>query len=171
MMSIKNLYEMSVLPRTSLLWLVFMAVLWTIFAAGLVTHPQAWSNIPPVAPEKGWNVFWFIVRNNFLILVLITVGNLFVRFGKITPGLIVLGVQAIMIGWTAGTNGFWEPFQSVAAANAAFLRIGLWETSAYVLICAVTLSKSLLVSDTFPAKRWAKTTPIKDLTFIRYPPT
>jgi hypothetical protein len=110
-------------------------------------------------------VFWYIIRNNSLILALITIGNLFVRFGKFTPGLIVLAVQAVMIGWTAGTNGFMEPFQSVAAANMAFLRIGLWETNAYVLICGVTLSKSLLIADTFPAKRWAKSTPIKELTF------
>jgi len=98
---------------------------------------------------------------------LIALGNLFVRFGNITPGLAILGIQAVIIGWTAGTNAFTEPFQTVTAANAAFLRIGLWETSAYVLICAVTLPKSMLVSSTFPAKAWVKSTPLKDVRFTK----
>jgi len=163
----RKLNEMSVLSRTVVLWVGFMAVLWTIFAIGLVTHPQAWIDVPPVMPERGWTVFWSIIVNNFLILILISIGNLFVRFGSITPGLVILGIQAITIGWTAGTNGFIEPFQSVTAANAAFLRIALWETTGYVVICAVTLSKSLLVSDTFPAKKWVKSTSIKELKFTR----
>ncbi len=164
-MSIKMYFDMPVLPRTGILWVAFMSTLWIVFTVGLITHPEAWINIPPIEPDKGSDVFWFIIRNNFFILVLIIVGNLFVRFGKFTPGLIILGIQAIMIGWTAGTNGFMEPFQSVTSANAAFLRIGLWETTAYVLVCAATLTKSLFLSDTFPARRWVKTTPIKDLSF------
>jgi hypothetical protein len=73
----------------------------------------------------------------------------------------------VIIGWTAGTNGFLEPFATVGAANAAFLRIGLWETTAYVLICGVTLNKSLLVADTFPARKWTKTTGWKEISFTR----
>lgn len=166
-MSINKLYDLPVLARTGLLWVVFMAVLWTIFAIGLATHPEAWRNVIPAEPEKGWNVLAFIIVSNSVILALIALGNVFVRFGSITPGLVILGIQALVIGWTAGTNGFAEPFQSVAAANAAFLRVGLWETSAYVLICAVTLPKSLLVSSTFPAKVWEKSTPLKDLRFTK----
>lgn len=111
---------MPVLARTGLLWVVFMAVLWTIFAIGLATHPEAWSSIAPSEPETGWNVFGFIIVRNTLILALIALGNIFVRFGNITPGLAILGIQAVVIGWTAGTNAFTEPFQTVAAANAAF---------------------------------------------------
>ena len=158
---------MPVLWRTVFIWLGFMVVLWTIFAVGWVTHPQAWRNVILVEPQKGWQVFGLILCNNFLLLALITLGNLFIRFGNVTPGLVILGIQATVIGWTAGTNGFIEPFQSVTAANTAFLYIGLWETTAYVVICAVTLSKSLLVSDTFPAKKWVKSTSIKELTFTR----
>lgn len=166
-MSLHKLYDLSVVARTGLLWVAFMAVLWTVFAIGLSAHPEAWSSIVPFEPERGWKVFALIIVSNSLILALIALGNLFVRFGNLTPGLVILGLQAIMIGWTAGVNGFTEPFQSVAAANATFLRIGLWETSAYVLICAVTLPKSLLVSNTFPAKAWVKTTPLKDLMFTK----
>jgi hypothetical protein len=70
-MSTNKLYDLPVLARTGLLWVVFMAVLWTIFAIGLATHPEAWSSIAPAEPETGWNVFGFIIVSNALILALI----------------------------------------------------------------------------------------------------
>jgi hypothetical protein len=161
----KKLFQMGILSRTAILWFAFFASTWIIFGTGVLTHPENWENVPPVARETGWEVFWFIILNNCLIMLLIAGGNIFVRFGLLTPGLVVLVIQAVTIGWTAGTNSFMEPFPSVAAANEAFLRIGLWETTAYVLICAATLSKSLLVADTFPAKKWVATTPLKELRF------
>lgn len=164
-MKMQKLTTMNVIPRSLILWLAFMLVLWSVFALGWITHPQAWNAGVDVQRETGWPVFWFILGHNLLLLFLIAAGNIFVRFGSFTPGLAILIYQAIVIGWTAGTNNFMEPFPTVAAANAAFLRIGLWETTAYVLICAATLSKSLLVADTFPAKTWAETRKIKDIQF------
>lgn len=166
-MSLQNLLEKGVLSRILILWLVSMSLLWAVFAVGAYSHPDAWVNVQPVEPQTGWGVFWFILRNNFLILGLITVGNLFVRFGAVTPGLLVLSIQLVTIGWTAGTNGFSDPFLSVAAANTAFLRIGLWEVTAYIAICAITLNKSLLIADTFPAKKWTKVTRLRDVSFTR----
>ncbi|HSK66398.1 MAG TPA: hypothetical protein VK888_05680 [Anaerolineales bacterium] len=158
-----NLYEVPVLPRTLVLWSLFMVLLWTVFTAGWITHLEAWVNVPPVEREAGWPVFWYILRNNFLIVGMISAGNVFVRFGRFTPGLLILGMQALVIGWTAGTNGFVDPFPSIAAANEAFLRIGLWETTAYVLICSATFNESMLVADTFPAVKWTKVTPWNEI--------
>lgn len=66
-----------------------------------------------------------------------------------------------MIGWVAGTNGFIEPFQSIAPAIAVFVRIGQYDKTVYVLIRGATLSKSFSVADPIPGKSWTKTTPIK----------
>lgn len=162
-----RLFKKNAITRSILIWLAFMTVLWIVFAIGVLTHPTAWVNIPPVEVQTGWNIFFFILGMNGIILFLITIGNLFVRFGVITPGLIILAWNAVNIGWTAGTNGFTEPFASVALANAAFVRIGLWETTAYVLICAVTLDKSLYIADTFPAKKWTEIRKLKDLHFSK----
>ncbi|HHV44903.1 MAG TPA: hypothetical protein GXX57_09610 [Firmicutes bacterium] len=107
----------------------------------------------------------YIVLRNAIVLLLIGAGNLFVRFGVVTPGLLVLVVQGATIGWVAGTNSFEVPFTSVAAANMQYLRIGLWETSAYAIFCAVTLTKSLLVADSFPAKEWAEKHTLRSLRF------
>jgi len=161
----KRLLTMNVVARSLALWAAFMLVMGLVFALGWATHRDAWNTGVDVPRETGWPVLWFILGHNLLLIALIVAGNLFVRFGGVTPGLLVLAWQAVAIGWTAGTNGFMEPFPTVRAANEAFLRIGLWETTAYALICAVTLTQSLYVADTFPAKAWAETRRIRDLRF------
>jgi Zn-dependent membrane protease YugP len=164
---LKKLLEMNPVRRTVILWIVFMVALWLVFGIGLLTHPGAYQQVPAVERETGWPVAAFILGSNGILLLLISAGNLFVRFGSLTPGLLILAYEAAAIGWTAGTNGFMEPFPSVAAANAAFLRIGLWETTAYVLLCAVTLPKSLNVAATFPAKQWSRTSKLQEIRFCR----
>lgn len=157
------LLKTNALMRAALLWLGFMAAMWLVFGLAVVTHPLAWQGVPPIVRATGWPVLLMILGNNLVLLALIAGGNLFVRFGPLTPGLIVLAYQALVIGWTAGTNGFAEPFTSVTAANLAFLRVGLWETTAYAVICAVTLPKSMYVAATFPAKQWAEVRPLRAL--------
>jgi hypothetical protein len=164
---LKNLFEMNSVQRTVVLWIAFMAILWIVFGIGLVTHPNAYTHLPAMGRETGWRVAAFILGSNGVLMLLIIFGNLFVRFGNLTPGLLILAYEAVVIGWTAGTNGFMEPFPSAAAANAAFLRIGLWETTAYVIVCAVTLPKSLNVAVTFPAKEWSRTYKCKEILFSR----
>jgi hypothetical protein len=164
---LKKLFEMDPLRRSVVLWVAFMATMWIVFGIGVLTHPDAYANLPAPDRATGWRVVAFILGNNGVLLLLIFFGNLFVRFGSLTPGLLILAYEAVVIGWTAGTNGFMEPFPSMAAANAAFLRIGLWETTAYVLICAVTLPKSLNVAASFPAKQWSMTRKLKEIHFNR----
>jgi hypothetical protein len=107
-MSLHNLLEKGVLSRIFILWLVSMSVLGAVFAVGAYTHQDAWVNVQPVEQQTGWSVFWFILRNNFLILGLIALGNLFVRFGAVTPGLLILAIQLVTIGWTAERTASWN---------------------------------------------------------------
>ncbi len=165
-----NLYEMRPARRAVAVWLLFQAVLWLAFGSGYLTSPEAWVDVPVVSTSEaavgGWlSTFLFIIANNALVLAVIIVGNLFARFAWLTPGLLVLLIQGAAIGWLAGTNGFEVPFASVAAANAQFLRVGLWETTAYAIACAMTLPKSLFISRSFPAKEWAEVHKLRDLRF------
>lgn len=165
---VKSIYEFSAIKRSIIIWLGFQIILWFVFGVSYITHKEAWTSIIEVesstAAVGGWGTtFLFIVINNFIICLLIIAGNLFVRFNMITPGLLVLVIQAIMIGWVAGSNGFEVPFANVEAANMEYLKIGLWETTAYALTCAVTLPKSLHIAETFPAKEWSQTKKLKDV--------
>lgn len=163
-----HIYQLSAVKRSIIIWIVFQALLWLVFGISYIIHNDAWTNVvridPATAAEGGWlSTFLFIILSNSIICALLAAGNLLVRFGSVTPGLVALFIQAVSIGWLAGSNGFEVPFESVMAANMQFLRIGLWETTAYALIFAVTLPKSLLIADTFPAKKWSHTRKLKDV--------
>lgn len=158
---IGSIYKLSAIKRSIIIFLGFQAIQWLIFGIAYISNKEAWLNVAEIEPITAavggwWSTLLYIIINNLIICILIIIGNLFVRFRFITPGLLVIAIQAVMIGWLAGSNGFEVPFKTVTAANLQYLRIGLWETTAYVLACAVTLPKSLLIADTFPAKEWSQ---------------
>lgn len=160
-----RLLKLTVIKRSLLIWIIGILTTFIIFYIAAFTHPEVWTQFGFRSPQTGWPVFFFIIFFNLLLIAFIVVGNIFVRFGSVTPGIVILFIQLIHIGWIAGTNSFMEPFASIASANLAFLRIGLWEITAYVLFCSATLDKSLYVSDTFPAKEWKETKTLKDIHF------
>lgn len=119
--------------------------------------------MPPIERQIGWPVLGMMLGRKLLLLALIAGGNLLAGLGQLPPGLVMLLYQAVVISWTAGANRFAESFVSVAAANAAFMRVGLWETTAYLLICAVTLRKSFYVADSFSARAWSEVRSLRGL--------
>lgn len=151
------------LKRAAAVWGLFMAVQWSVFLIAYLTHPQAWIDVELFVPDTGVRSSLLILANNLLVIGLIAGANLFARFGNLSLGGLVLLIQGITIGWTAGTNAFQFPFASVADANLNYLKIGLWEVSAYAIICAVTMTKSLNISETFPPKKWSVTRKLSDL--------
>jgi hypothetical protein len=166
----RGLYQAGAVKRTIIIWLLLQSVLWVFFIAGYLAEPGSWTDVQTVEPSSAAvgglaTTAGYIFARNCIVLLLIGAGNIFVRFGSITPGLLVLLVQGAAIGWVAGTNSFEVPFASVAEANMQYLRIGLWETSAYAIFCAVTLTKSLLVADRFPAREWAEQHSLRSLRF------
>jgi len=160
---LKRIYNENPVTRTIVVWCLFMAIQWTVFLIGFLTHRSAWVNVEVLTPDTGVSSSLFIIANNLVVVALIVVGNLFARFGSLSIGGLVLLVQGVAIGWTAGTNGFQYPFATVAEANLNYLKIGLWEVSAYAIICAVTITKSLNISETFPPKKWSVTRKLSDL--------
>lgn len=170
--SVGYIYNFGPVKRSIVILIGFQALLWLIFSFSYILHRDAWINVIPACPGTAavgswWTTLIFIILNNLFICILIAAGNLFVRFNIVTPGLIVLIVQAAMIGWLAGSNGFEMLFKNAAEANIQFLKIGLWETTAYALTCAVTITKSLNISETFPAKEWSETRKLKDIKLNR----
>lgn len=165
-----NLYNMGVLKRSILIWILFQIILWTTFGIAYYYNIGVWSSEygisqPVSTVDSLLKTFLIIIVNNLILFSLIALGNIFVRFGMFTPGILILIFQGIMIGWTAGTNSFEFPFTSVLEANIQYLKVGLWETTAYALICGVTLTKSLNIAATFPAKKWSSVRKLKDISF------
>jgi len=166
---IKDLYELGVAKRSVIVWILFQGVLWVTFAISFLAYRAEWNVVREVGigvyDGSAAALFLEIVGRNSVLVLLIALGNIFVRFGPITPGLLILVTQGITIGFVAGTNSFEFPFVSVAEANLQFLKVGLWETTAYAIICAVTITKSLNIADSFPARRWAEVRTLRDISF------
>jgi uncharacterized membrane protein SpoIIM required for sporulation len=165
-----HLYKAGVVKRTIVVWIAFQAILWIVFGITYFANPDSWRGIYEAShavpsSDSLLRTFLFIIGNNLTLFLLIALGNIFVRFGPLTPGLLILALQGVMIGRVAGANSFEFPFASVWDANIRYLKVGLWETTAYALICAVTLTKSLNIADTFPAKQWTETRKLKDIDF------
>jgi hypothetical protein len=166
----RGIYEMGAVKRSVIIWVAFQAALWLVFGVSYLFSPDSWSISDGIrqGPPVGASVlqtFLTIVGMNSVLFLLITVANLFVRFGQITLGPVILLIQAVMIGHVAGTNAFEYPFASVLEANIQYLKVGFWETTAYALICAVTMTKSLYIADSFPAKKWVEVKALRDLRF------
>lgn len=162
------LYSNNAIKRTIILWITVQLLLWLIFGISFFINEEAWVNVLEI--EKGaaavggfWSTFFYIISHNLLLVIFIVIGNLFVRFGKITPGLLILILQVIGIGWLAGSNSFEVLFTSVLMANIQYLKIGLWEITVYVIVCAVTLPKSLYIADSFPATKWQEVRKFSDI--------
>jgi hypothetical protein len=162
---IKRIYAMAPVRRVVIVWLAFFIIQWAVFLLAYLTNPEAWVNVQTGAPGRGMDSALAILANNGILLILIVAANLFARFGSVSLGGLILTIQAVMIGWTAGTNGFSFPFTSLGAANMNYLKIGLWELSAYAIVGGVTLTKSLNISETFPPKDWVVSRKLKDITF------
>jgi hypothetical protein len=172
MMSLKkiinDLYQTDATKRTIVICILFQMLLWIVFGISYLLNSDAWINVREVeqgaaAVGGSLTTFIYIIIMNSIVCSLIAAGNIFVRFGKVTVGALVLIIQAISIGWLAGSNAFEVPFVTMSAANIRFLSIGLFETLAYSITGAVTLTKSLYIADTFPAKKWVETKKIKDI--------
>lgn len=165
---IMELYRLNLIKRSITIWTGFQIILWIVFLIAYLINKDAWSSIDVsqiTNKDTVIKTFIYIIGNNLILLLLIGFGNIFVRFGVITPGLIILIYQGVMIGLIAGSNSFEFPFSSVMEANIQYLRVGLWETTAYAIFCATTLDKSLFVSESFPAKTWTETKKLSDITF------
>jgi hypothetical protein len=167
---IGKLYQMNAVKRAVIIWVLFQLILWAAFAAAYGVNFEAWNH--EITPERSQQpaesiaaAALFILVSNLILFIIIAAGNLFVRFAAVTPGLLILLIQGIIIGSTAGSNAFEFPFARVLDANIQFLKVGLWETTAYALICAVTLTKSLNIAETFPPRQWSETRKLKELSF------
>lgn len=166
----KGIYGMNVVKRSIVVFAGFQAVLWLTFAISCLISPDAFSGaseaVRPAVESGGiLSTFLTIFGRNSILFLIIFAANLFVRFGVITLGPIILLIQGITIGHVAGTNAFEYPFVSMMEANLQYLKVGLWETTAYALICAVTMTKSLYIADSFPATKWVDVRELRDLRF------
>ena len=146
-----GLYQVGAVKRTIIIWLLLQAVLWVFFVIGYLARPGAWQDVPAIAPASAAvggvaSTLGYIVFRNAIVLLLIGAGNILVRFGSVTPGLLVLLVQGATIGWVE-RMALRFPFQACSCQPAVFTHRPM-ETSAYAVL-RTDSTKSLLLPTVF----------------------
>lgn len=154
---IERFYERPVGVRLVVLWVAMLALTFGSFgvhlwlgdgygeAAATTAAPEAPSLLRLVA------IIWSINLANAAVIGLTS--TLF-RFGPFNVGTLYLAVQVVMIGRIAGLNAFEFPMSSIADGLLQFLRVGLWEVTAYVIVAAVTITKARWIADRLGASEW-----------------
>lgn len=151
------LFERGVGVRVVVLWLMALGVMFASFGLHLwlgsgydeVAAPSAAPGSARLLPLL--LTIWGINVANALV---IGVTSTLFRFGPINVGALYLTVQVVMIGRIAGLNGFEHPMASVGEGLVQFVRVGLWEVTAYVIVAGVTLTKARWIADRLGAKTW-----------------
>lgn len=154
---IERFYEQTVGVRLAVLWVVMLALTFGSFgvhlwlgdgygeAAAATTAPEVPSLLGLLA------LIWSINLANAAVIGLAS--TLF-RFGPFNVGTLYLAVQLVMIGRIAGLNTFAYPMASVSDGLLQFIRVGLWEVTAYVIVAAVTITKARWIADRLGASEW-----------------
>jgi hypothetical protein len=85
------------------------------------------------------STFLKIFITNFIIGgVIFSLCNLF-RVGNVPLGYVAIWGQIIIFGMLKGTNSFIYPYETMFASFIGFLRTGLWEFTAYILMTCSTI--------------------------------
>lgn len=143
---LSKIYRTDLLKRIIILWIIYQLFIWVIFSIGYITHPQNWLLISQELLVTHPVSFQEIVYKNLLIILLIVIGNLTVRFSFITPGLILLTLKCLVIAWTIGTNSGAILYIDFLSASYQYFITWVWEPTAYVIACAITLPKSKYIT-------------------------
>ena len=106
-----SLYKVGAVKRTIIIWFLLQGVLWAFFAdIGNLAKPSAWDNVqrwPRQAQrlaELQPTIAGTSLQRNAVVMLFIGGGNLFVRFGSVTPRPAGAPRAGGAIGWLAGTN-------------------------------------------------------------------
>lgn len=149
------LYRQAVFIRIAALWLAVFTVLFASFALHLwLGEGYEREVVRPVEVESTWQVLAIALPLNLGMLALIGLSSTLFRFGSLNPGTLVVFVLAFTIGRIAGLNDFEYPMLGIGEGLVRFVQVGLWEMSAYVIVAAVTMTKSRWIADRLGARQW-----------------
>lgn len=151
------LFERGVGVRVVVLWLVTLTIMFVSFGLHLWLG-NGYEQVAAVPPERASTrllplllTIWGINLANALVIGFTS--TLF-RFGPVNVGTLYLTVQVVMIGRIAGLNRFEYPMANVGEGLLQFLRVGLWEVTAYAIVAGVTLTKARWIADRPGASTW-----------------
>ncbi len=128
------------------MWILSFSILFLAWTISYLILPQgALRGKLPGTALLGENTdllstFLKIFLFNFLIGgIVFSLCNVF-RVGDIPLGYLAIWLDILVFGFLKGTNSFIYPYETMLASFVGFLRTGIWEFSAYVLMTCSTVN-------------------------------
>ncbi len=141
-----SLVDSSLFKRFIWVWILSFSIFFLTWIAGYLILPQgALRGKLPGTWLLGEDIdvlstFLKILLLNFLIGgIVFSLCNLF-RVGDVPLGYVAIWLDILVFGLLKGTNSFIYPYETMLASFIGFLRTGLWEFSAYILMTCSTVN-------------------------------
>lgn len=141
-----SLVDSSLFKRFIWVWILSFSIFFLAWIAGYLILPQgALRGKLPGTVLLGEDIdvlstFLKIFLFNFLIGgIVFSLCNLF-RVGDVPLGYVAIWLDILVFGLLKGTNSFIYPYETMLASFIGFLRTGLWEFSAYILMTCSTVN-------------------------------
>lgn len=150
------------MKRFASMWAMSLAIFFLTWVASYLFLPQAIlrAKLPTMwiygvdvdVPSTFLKIFAF----NFLIGgVILTLGNL-MRVGDVPLGYVAVWGQIFLFGILKGTNSFVYPYETQWASLIGFLRTGLWEFTAYILMTCSTIEFEMYRQESWISSKLTK---------------
>jgi len=143
---IKHLTDDNLFKRFVWMWVLSFSVFFLAWVASYLVLPQGIlrGKLPSTwlfgEDVDVFSTFLRIFLFNFLIGgIVFTLCNLF-RVGNVPLGYVAIWLQILIFGVFKGTNSFIYPYETMSASFIGFLRTGLWEFTAYILMTCSTVN-------------------------------
>lgn len=141
-----SLVDSSLFKRFIWVWILSFSILFLAWTVSYLLLPQgALRGKLPGTVLLGEDIdvlstFLKILLFNFLIGgIVFSLCNLF-RVGDVPLGYVAIWLDILVFGLLKGTNSFIYPYDTMLASFIGFLRTGLWEFSAYILMTCSTVN-------------------------------
>jgi hypothetical protein len=151
--------DSNLFKRFAWMWTLSFSMFFVAWVAGYLILPQgALRGKLPGTGLLGEDIdvistFLKILLFNFLIGgIVFSLCNLF-RVGDVPLGYVAIWLDILVFGLLKGTNSFIYPYETMTASFIGFLRTGLWEFSAYILMTCSTVNFAIYRQESWSSGR------------------
>jgi hypothetical protein len=159
---IRYLIDRNVFKRFMWMWVLSFSIFFLAWVASYQVLPQGVlrGKLPGTwlfgEDVDVVSTFLKILLFNFLIGgIVFSLCNLF-RVGKVPLGYVAVWLQIFVFGVLKGTNSFIYPYETMLASFIGFLRTGLWEFTAYILMTCSTVNFAIYRQESWISSKVTK---------------
>jgi len=166
---IEHLTGSNLLRRFTFMWVLSFSIFFLAWVTSYLALPQGVlrGKLPSTwlfgEDVDVLSTFLKVFITNFVVGgIVFSLGNLF-RVGNVPLGYVAIWGQILIFGVFKGTNSFIYPYETMFASFIGFLRTGLWEFTAYMLMTCSTIDLAIYRQESWVSSKVTKIKQWSDL--------